>query len=490
MNDTSTRKYEYILLVANIAVRLLFIVFPFWGLEYEDSYVFNDSARFMNSTNNFYNNSFITNCCINGSYNKCDEYGSFGGHFITFPFILSKLNNLIGYHSWNIFALNFTFSITLLVIVFVWAKRSNTNYFSLPLFLLLMLITPFVSLFNTSGLSETFSSLVVTCSIVSFFTTSENDFKINHYTFYLTILSFALALLIKRENLVLLAIFPIISLYRFQHNKKIFPRGYWLLLSFVIIAFVFLYYTIGIFSIENNEEKDIGASTFSLTYFIVNFKQFWGITGIFLIISVCLAVIKKTHSYFNLICLLMAVAYLITYSSHYRSFYQVNYDFNDPFETLRYSVNYFPLLCLFLAAQRFEFIFKYKKVVVLSVLLLLGNVIYSRVQLSNEEWYNRIEPIKKTLSVVKENDIIITDLPIVFHCFISRNQYVMNYYNSSMERLKQTIFDNKNRSIYILRPRNFQIDSMRFKSDIDITKLPFSEVNLELEHYQLFKLSK
>jgi hypothetical protein len=59
-----------------------------------------------------------------------------------------------------------------------------------------------------------------------------------------------------------------------------------------------------------------------------------------------------------------------------------------------------------------------------------------------------------------------------------------------MERLKQTIFDNKNRSIYILRPRNFQIDSMRFKSDIDITKLPFSEVNLELEHYQLFKLSK
>src|SRR5438552_3040605 len=183
MKQFSIKYCDYILLLANIVIRLLFISFPFWGLEYEDSFVYNDTARYLNHNYNFHSAFFKTQSCIDGSFEKCNEYASYGGHFISFPFVLSKLNLLIGYHSFNIFILNFIFSILLMLVVFIWHKRSKyKNQFSLSSFLLLMLLTLFVTIFQTSGLAETLSSLMVMLSIIFILKADEKDFKILNYS--------------------------------------------------------------------------------------------------------------------------------------------------------------------------------------------------------------------------------------------------------------------------------------------------------------------
>lgn len=494
-------RYNYLLLFANIALRLLFIVFPFWGLEYEDSFVFNDSARFLENTNNFFNNSFITNCCIDGSYSHCERCGSFGGHFITFPLIVSQLSKIVGYHYWNIFSINLVFSIAILVIVFFWAKRKNEKHFSLTLFLILMLVTPFISVFSTSGLSETFSSLIVTAIVILFYISSEKDFQISHVSFWLLLTLFSLAVLIKRENLVLFVLFAIIPLFRYkQKEKKIFPAGYLVLLFVTLACYVFLLHYINIIGIETNENIDIGKNTFSLNYLlknlcqfwlaIINFK-FWGLSGFLLLFSICCTFIKKnTYGHFNLYCLAISLGFLTIYSSHYRSFYQVHYNYSNPFETLRYAVNYFPLLCLFMSTNRFNGILKYKKTLFAAMLLLISNAIYARINLSEIEYNSRIMPVKNTLAVAKVNDIIITDIPIVFHCFTLPDQNIISYYHYSNQKLKQRISNYPYSDVFILRSKNFQIDSIRYNSDIDIRKYHFKEINLQLNNYRLYKLDK
>jgi hypothetical protein len=294
-----------ILLLANITIRLLFVLFPFWGLEYEDSFIFNDTARYLNN-NYYFKSDFLTQSCIDGSFNNCNSYASFGGHFLTFPFILSIFNYLFGYNVYNIFLLNFIFSILILLTVFFWHKKvRNKNEFSLDLFLILMLITPFITVFHTSGLSETLSSLMIILSIIFIQKANEIDFNIFHYSFWLTFIFIIGAVITKRENLLLISLLILIPYFRKIQKKKIIPSGY-ILLSFIVLISIFLFsYLINIPSIEFNEGIAIGRQTFSFTFLIKNLIQlffallnfkYWGLTGILFIASIILYVLRKSHS--------------------------------------------------------------------------------------------------------------------------------------------------------------------------------------------------
>ncbi|GHT27760.1 hypothetical protein AGMMS49574_00770 [Bacteroidia bacterium] len=55
----------------------------FYGLEYEDAYVFNFVAR--QFANNIFSHSFLTDGILCGSISNPIAMGTYGGHFITYP---------------------------------------------------------------------------------------------------------------------------------------------------------------------------------------------------------------------------------------------------------------------------------------------------------------------------------------------------------------------------------------------------------------------
>lgn len=164
----SNKNISFFLVIIFVATRVLFLQYPFWGLEYEDSFIYTDTARYLGYEYDYTSMPFKCQSCLDGSYSNCYQYGSFGGHFLTIPIFLNCINSILGFHPSNIFFLNFVFSILVIsFVIFSWYRFKMGNTFSLNTFLLILIVTPFLSLFNTSGLAETISSFFVIGFILS-----------------------------------------------------------------------------------------------------------------------------------------------------------------------------------------------------------------------------------------------------------------------------------------------------------------------------------
>lgn len=466
MNLSKNKLFIISLICLFIVLRIIFIFHPFWGLEYEDSFIYNDTARYLSFDYDYKSMPFKCQSCIDGSYRNCYSYGSFGGHFLTLPFIVAFFNFLFSYNYYNIFILNFIFSILLLSYVIFWSKKNKSN-FSLPVFIIILSLTPYVVLFNTSGLSETLSSLFVVVFFLSIFKLNENDFRFSSI-FILAFFSLVIAILTKRENLILLVFLYLIPLIRYYYHQKFAVKNYIIfVLSSTVLLFV-LTYNINIFEVESNEGLDVGSATFSLNNLFINIRQlflalidysFWGITGIVFILSSIYFFLKKVKNKLSVFSFILIVLYILVYSSHYRSYYQVKFNLVHPFETLRYSTNYFPIIAIFITSINFSKIegfnlLRNKFLLFPLLILLVFNVYKLRLNFSEDEYYSRIRPIKTTLKYSKKNDLIITDLPIIFHCFIKSNQTIIDMNTLQQSRLNDLLIMNKKVNIFYLKPKN------------------------------------
>lgn len=449
---------------------MLFINFPFWGMEYEDSFIYNDTARYLTFEYDYKSMPFKCQSCLDGSFLKCNSYGSFGGHFLTFPFLISMFNYIFSYNYNNIFILNFLISISLLLYIIKWTQQNNSN-FSLPIFIILLSLTPFITVFNTSGLSETLSSFFVLIFFLSVFKLNEIDFKYS-LTFLIAFITLIISILIKRENLTLLVFLFTLPLLRYYFNQRILVKNYLMFVLSTSLLILTLIYKINVIEVESNEGIDVGSSTFNLTNFFINIQQlflailnysYWGITGIVFIIATIYFFIKKNKSKIGLFSLVLTLLYVLVYCCHYRSYYQVKFNIVHPFETLRYSTNYFPLIAIFISSQNFTNIkiitlFKNNYLIILSFILLAYNVFELRINLSDDEYFSRIRPVETTLNHCKKNDIIITDIPIVFHCYASSRQTIVNLYSLNQARLDNLLEDGINNNIFYLKPINDNYD--------------------------------
>jgi hypothetical protein len=275
-----------------------------------------------------------------------------------------------------------------------------------------------------------------------------------------------------------------------------------LFLSVLAVSFFSKYYSI--FSIESNEAADIETNTFSFAFLLQNLKQaflaftnfnYWGITGILFLLSFIVMIAKRSYNQLGFVCLTLGFLYMLLYSSHYRSYYQVHYNIMHPFETLRYSTNYFSLFALFMATVNLKNTLGLKKIFVKPILtaaiifslLLISNSVMTRIEFTQDEYVSRIEPIAKTLSIAKESDVIISDLPIVFHCFVSDKQRIIDYYSLTHDKLSKLVSEIGNNNLYLIkRKENFE-DDRRYNLHFDIQQFCFSKISLPIENYDLIK---
>ena len=114
-------------------------------------------------------------------------------------------------------------------------------------------------------------------------------------------------------------------------------------------------------------------------------------------------------------------------------------------------------------------------------MILILNSINTRFELYKDELYSRIIPVIKTLSLLDDTDVIISDLPIIFYSFSNEKQVIIDSYylnEFDLEKFKNV------RHLYYLKPNSFD-DRFKFKVQIDnIEEIIWTDSN-----YKLLKLN-
>jgi len=419
----------------------MFVIHPFWGLEYEDSYIFSSVSRAININYDFGQDGLYTKYEIFGSFISGSATNTISGHFIFFPLLLSLFNRIFGFYSKNVLVVNSLLSLVNVYYSLKIFRLLNDSKSSQLIFGLLFSTVPFLCIYNSSGLSETFSSVFVIISVYYAFKTKHENYRnkasVIAYVFFICI-----SIFIKRDNLVLIAI-PVLEIIVaiFERKTREFITKLFYLLFLIIILISISNFFFDIKRTVDDEMADIGQAPFALNFFKIIFPvflksllklNFFGISGIIFFIS--LIFFRHLDSYLTIL-IIICFGYFAVYSIHYRSYYMVHDNFTpSTIDTFRYFTNFFSILSIFsfhlisvglkhLSLTR-DKLYKWGLFIAVSLNIYWTTIL--REDLSNDEYEERLLPIKNTLQRIHKDDIIITDRPILFQLFGPKELFVID----------------------------------------------------------------
>ena len=522
-NFTTSYKEIATLIIIALIAKYPFFQNYFFGLEYEDSYVYDAVARSFLYFQDFSVDPYLTKGCTIGSLNDCQIISTYSGHLITFPSIIYFVFLIFGYSPYTILYINLFFSVTSVILIFQLSKILLNNKTFPFIVSLIYSLTPIMNVFHTSGFSETFSSTFVLLFLYLYFMKfSMQSNKIRNANFYIhwvaIMFSFTFAVLIKRENLILIALplFTILSNLKghgiYSLIKKILP-----LLFTILVVVLFYHFYIDINSSNNAEITDASGNPFNLKYIFVLFplfiKSFLTFNWFFIFSYSCfvgiILIILKHRNQSNLISILfLFLIYLLIYTIHYRSYYFVKSGSASTFETLRYINNFFPFYCI-IAGIPLYYLFEilknkllrhshFLKITIYSTITLLGLLLIIQSHLLKKEFYNieisnRIMPVTTTIKAIKETDILVTDEPLLFQIFANSNFSIVDL-NSIGNYYKESDFEKliKNENVFYLK-KTYHDESIQLERHPNvfriINKFKQQTIIKENDNFQLIKLS-
>lgn len=431
------------IIVFSVGITLVF-KFPFshhfFGLEYEDSYIFNFSARQLYK--GIYPVSFLTDGISIGSLTNPYMTTTYGGHFIAYPVFLSWFYHIFGY---NIYIPSFLNTFIEFLTVFS-LSISFKKVFGIQQFWfvpgLIYSIAPAMNLFGTTHLSETFSSFIILMCILSFYYFFQTN-KIRN----LIILGicFLTALITKRENTVLISLALIFPIYQLLAGNKIRFTNLLPIILSISLLIIYLLFIQNIFSIEKTESSEISAKTFSLSNFLnlgpvfitalLNFKWF-NIYFFILISAIIYILFERDIRPFQLSVMVLYFSYFLIYTFHYRSYYFIHFNNVTPFEALRYLNNFFVISTLIISYCVCKLLVNhfFKKIFTVMILFLLFisiiNTHLLRKEYNSYELENRFSNPKLVLEYLsnKERTVLITDNILIFQLLGNDNLELVDLY--------------------------------------------------------------
>jgi hypothetical protein len=114
-----------------------------------------------------------------------------------------------------------------------------------------------------------------------------------------------------------------------------------------------------------------------------------------------------------------------------------------------------------------------------------------RTRYSEDEYNQRIFPVKKTLTLINRNDVIVTDIPLIFHLFANDHQIIVDAYSTSIERIQYYLNDKAIKNVYVLNRRDNLKDMERHPEYFKLlrTYKPVELKNIS-SSYELLKLTR
>lgn len=486
-SDNGTRafvnqNYKYLILVLVISITSIFAFDNkfFYGLEYEHAFIFTEYSRYLIYNFTFSHDPFQTKGCMLGSLNNCLSEGTYGGHLLVLSSIGYFFNKCLGYSPQVICFINFFASLVSICLIYCISNVLIDDKRISIISSLIFSLSPAMSLFHTSGLSETLSATSIVLMLFVYLVLIERQKDLNYLTkitlWILLFLTFLICILQKRENLIL-AFIPSITVARAwlnkQLNRDIILRVTALIGVFTIIVLVY-HSNLNVFGIEKEESLEITSATFSTNYFfslapifiksLFNIKWFF-VFSYFVFIGLVIIPLKYRKRSLYLYPLILLIAYFMAYTMHYRSYYFIKYGLIHDFESLRYITNFYPLYSLIAGyavisiydAIRVRIKMNRNTVLAFS-LILLSYLIYGNISLKKDFYYieqeSRILPIREALRCIEQaNSIIITDVPLIFQVFGSESLQLIDLSSLGLKR-NQLIFMeimNRNTNTYYLK---------------------------------------
>lgn len=447
--------YDRILISKNILLKFIFCLgltlifkcdwgFHFLGMEYEDAYSFSAYTRQLSY--GIQSNDLRIEGVDIGSLNNPVTTSTYGGHFITYPLFLYLFTSIFGFSFSVISIVNTIIAFMSLLTLALLYNYQNKHAWLIAT--LSFCIAPAINLFSTTFLSESFSSLISIGFILSFLSLRQNS-SIYHKLFVLC--SFFLAILSKRDNSILFIIPILAGIYIFCTERK-FIKAIKILVPFILIFIIISIFIHNIFLAEIEETSDISQPTFSITIFLSQFPIY--IKSLFsfpyfsisvpLFIIALFYVFYKKHNRYEIFCLLILfLGYLTMYSAHYRGYYFIKeIESFTPFSTFRYINNFFYIIPITLALALGNGNKIWKPLCVLITIFSCISIFYTfifRKELSREEYFSRFKDVYEVTSVIPENAVVITDVPLLFINISSPDIYIC-----SLDQIETINFRNTN----------------------------------------------
>lgn len=456
----------------------------YWGQEYEDAYVYSFCTR--QFSYNIYPSNFMIEAISVGSLEEPIITSTYGGHFITYPVFLSLFTIPFGWSPTIICIANTLVAFFILLILSIMTKKSE--YWFLPP--ALYCCSPIINIFTTCFLAEIFSSFICLIFIYTYFRREST------YNTMLCLIAFFVAILCKRENLVLLII-PVITIICYM--KVIIRRTSILskivkIFPFLLIVCIYFLFIQNVFDIESVESKDIGMPTFSPQHFIKQFPvyvksiftvKFFSIIAYMYIMWIIYKCIYKKSFTINKslsISLSLFLIYLFVYSFHYRGYFYVKGSDVYPLETFRYINNFIYLIPIAFITFNCKYI-KYVQLIFSFLLVFSLFQTYTiRNKISITEYQERFMEAYHVYNYIREksdNSVLICDDILIYQNICPDNFKVCDIKLSALLNYK----DQRINSFLLFPDLNYLKE--RYSIDIDLQYLkPVLELSNSKYLYQ------
>jgi hypothetical protein len=322
-------------------------------MEYEDSYVYTVAARQMLvSPAPLVAKNFLTTVCGVGSLEQCDHWTTYSGHYIGSSYVFALVARILGYRPniGRIVALLAACG-SLILIFFLgtmFAADRAMPVASAGVFAM----TPVFAVNGIAAYAEPLSSLCITLAVLAhcrqlYGDASQRTRHAEVATTLAAAASLLFAIVVKRENLLLAIALPAIS--SMLMFVRLRCRSTWrkiaasLVASALAIGFSIILLHFG--NVIASESVEFGRTPFGLAQVKTLLPVLLGSFGVarwycfgFVWVLLGMALWRRRDGLI-LYPALVLLAYVVTYSAHVRSFYQVFYGEVSPYDALRYSMN-------------------------------------------------------------------------------------------------------------------------------------------------------
>ncbi|MGA8489683.1 MAG: hypothetical protein WB711_04625 [Terriglobales bacterium] len=343
-----------LILLVTLLWRLPFDGHWFFGLEYEDSYIYSVSARYVNSGTIMCspgNSCYLTTVCAVGNQNSCRLSETSSGHFLGYPLVIAIASRVFGYSPAMAARLSLTASMATVVLIFLSGKLIGGETAGLAASVIFGL-TPVFAVQGVGAYAEPVSNmLVVACfllcvRLVNSDADSTRALLVNWLALTFTAV---LAVAVKRENVLLV---PVITLTGLMFNVDTRNRAQgkrWLVnLAALLsggICIVFAVVQLRIVTVVRREMLEYAVFPFNaavlrtmLPLFLKSYSSVsWYLGGGILVLLGLIASMRAKRR--GVYAVGALIAYLLLYASHVRSYYQLQSGDVTQFDTLRYSMN-------------------------------------------------------------------------------------------------------------------------------------------------------
>ena len=502
----------------------------FHGTEYEDSYVYTVAGRQLAGHFQIEPSGatlpYSINVCAVGSLASCRKSENYPEHLIGYPYILSVFIKLLGYRPSIGSIVNVVCACLADILIFLVCIVISEDVIAAGSAALIFAITPIFAVWGLETSAEPISngciSLVLWFCLRYVAVSPERSSHWRTFVMWCALTSTLMfSLTVKRENILLPIVLPLVVLYLRFTRKDTRPfairRPWWFLLS-ATLAILFSF-QLHLSQTQNSEIELLKKFPFAVAELISFFPvfvssflnvQWYGGAAILVLAGI---VVASSRKHLGLVPLALFAGYVLLYAFHLRSYYEMQSGTTDSRAALRFSMSLMSMWSI-LAGIGTEFVFGwfkhtsayknhntvFKWVAGFLVMAIAGvsyfTTLYFREDVVEDEFRVRVEPsvaaVQTASSIGVHKTYIITLEPLILQMYAEPTVNLISLHDLNDAVIGEIGFDRGMSDLLYLDEQIYRnpVDAERYKSQLTCLNQFKRSTLADESTYSVIRLSK